>query len=287
MADAAWVALSLIRGTGGQTFRTLLDRFGSAQAVFAANRADLLRVKGVGVVTADAIAAADIDRTAQDIARWAAAGVRVLDWDSPDYPARLRDIPSTPPTLFVTGCWPCIQPRSVAIVGTRTPTPAAAEAAHHIAHQCVSAGITVISGLALGIDRAAHLESAAQAAPTVAVLGSGILNVYPPENRELARSMTRIGALVCEVRPDARVSAAGLVARNRIISGLADAVVIVQTDTDGGALHAARFAAQQGRTVFMVNDALGNLNAQTSIDQLRMAGARPLQPDVVGVDWLE
>lgn len=287
MADAAWVALSLVRSVGGHTFRALLDHFGSPDDVLKAAPDQLRAVRGIGPVLAAAIGAVDLPRVADDLAAWQDASVRALDWNHPDYPARLRDLVDAPPTVFVRGVWPVIRRRAVAIVGTRRPTSAAAALARRLSDALARSGVTVISGLAFGIDANAHAAAIdSPAGMTVAVLGSGVLNVYPEQNHALAERVERRGALLCEVRPDAQVNVAALVARNRIISGLCDAVVIVQTDADGGALHAARFAQTQGRKVYAIDDPLGDPVACRGIAVLREVGAVMLPSDVSGVGWL-
>lgn len=287
MADPAWVALSLVRSIGGRTFRALLDRFGTPKDVLAAAPEHLRAVRGIGPMLTAAITSIDLPRIVDDLAAWKAAGVCVLDWEDPAYPDRLRGVPDAPPTLFVKGQWPVMTPRAVAVVGTRGASPAAIHVAQQLGFDLAEAGITVVSGLALGIDSAAHF--AAMASPsgvTAAVLGSGILNVYPFKHIEIARAVEQRGALLCEVRPDAQVNASALVARNRIISGLCEAIVIVQTDIDGGALHAARFAQAQGRTLYAIDDPLGVPNARRGIEHLREMGAIMLPANVSGVGWL-
>lgn len=281
MPDAAWVALSLIRGVGGHLFNTLVEVFGSPELVLKASPRRLQSIKGVGTAISAAIEAVDLGRMADDLARWQASGIHAITFESPQYPEKLRGLSDAPLTLFVRGCWPVDLANAVAIVGTRTPSPAAVEFAQQLSHQCVRAGRTIVSGLALGIDYAAHHSAvAAPGGVTAAVLGGGILSVYPPQHRELAQTIELRGALICEVRPDLAVSKTGLVTRNRIISGLADAVVIVQTDSDGGALYAARFAKAQGRKVYVVKDPLDNPAAQRGIDVLLAEGAEPLSPHI-------
>jgi len=287
VADPAWVALSLVGRLGGRTFRALIDRFGSPEEVLAAAPEHLRSVRGIGPLLTAAIGAVDLPRITDDLTKWRTAGVRVLDWGDPAYPERLREVPDAPPTLFVKGQWPVMTPRAVAVVGTRNASPAARNVAQQLGFDLAETGITVVSGLALGIDSAAHF--AAMASPsgvTTAVLGSGILNVYPYNHREIARAVEQRGALLCEVRPDAQVNASALVARNRIISGLCEAIVIVQTDIDGGALHAARFAQAQGRTVYAIDDPLGSSDARRGIEHLRGIGAVMLPAGVSGIDWL-
>jgi DNA processing protein len=141
----------------------------------------------------------------------------------------------------------------MALVGTRRPSPAAQTAARALTAALIDRGATIVSGLALGIDSLAHHEALAGSGRTLAVLGGGVLNVYPPQHAHLADAISARGALLCEVAPDAAVGSPGLVARNRIITGLAECVFIVESQTDGGAMHAGRFAREQGRRLFTLD----------------------------------
>lgn len=260
MTDAAWVALSLVRGIGGVTLRALLETFGSVDAILEADERSLRQVRGVGPKTASAILQIDRQQMARRIAYWQSKQVQLIPLHSPDYPPRLRGIPDAPPTLFVLGKLPDVRRRCVAVVGTRTPQPDSIQQAWEIGAWLAERQVSVVSGLALGIDSAAH--RAAVSLPhtlPIGVLGGGVLRPYPPENRELIATIQRHGTLLAEVAPDATVNAAGLVARNRMISGLCEAVVIIETAADGGAMYAARAALQQGRRLFaMDNAATGN-----------------------------
>lgn len=259
-ADPAWVALSLLKHVGSKTLRALLDHFdGDLDAVLKADAAALQAVRGVGGKIAAAIQSIDVSATERAMKRWQAAGVRIVTLSDPMYPPRLRDLEDAPPTLFIRGQRvPPHRMRGIAIVGTRTLSRDGAITAHRIASQFADAGYTLVSGMALGVDTLAHRAAVdrTQAGDsrgevvTVAVLGSGILNIYPPENTALAREIMAHGMLMCEVAPDAAVSAAGLVARNRIITGLCERVIVIESEIGGGAMHAARFALSQGRKVY-------------------------------------
>ncbi len=276
MPDAAWVALSLIRGVGGVTMRALLDRFGSVDAVLAASEPDLCRVRGVGQKTAHAIHAIDRPRMQRRLERWQAAGVRVIAMTDAAYPARLKAIPDCPPTLFALGTLNAPDAPHVAIVGTRTPSAAARQQAAAAGKGLAQAGAVIVSGMALGVDGIAQV--AALEVPhshNMAVLGSGVLKPYPQEHAPLAQMLRLYGLLLCEVAPDAIVSTPGLVARNRVITGLADAVLVVETADDGGAMHAARAAVRQGRALFTV-DSPASGNQQLIRDGL----ATPIAPDL-------
>ncbi len=275
MTDAAWVALSLIRGMGGAKLATLTEQFGSAAAVFQASKADLLAVRGVGAKTVTAIQDTDLEAVVGRLSDWTAAGVQTLL--PSEFPARLQPpLPEPPAVLFVCGRLPSDSAPSVAIVGTRAPSTAMREAAYRLGRVLAAAGYAVVSGLAFGVDAAAHEGAlSVSTGQTVAVLGSGVLDVYPAQHRELAAAITGRGALVCEIAPDASVATPWLVARNRLISALADTVIIVQSNDDGGAMYAARAARKQGRRVLAVdNEATGNRAL------LDAGEAEPLAPDL-------
>jgi DNA processing protein len=276
MVDAAWVALSLVDRVGGKTLRALLSHFNhNPAAVLAASAEELQTVPGIGPKIAESIRAINLAEVEQAIPAWERGGVRIITLQAREYPARLRALDDAPPTLFVRGNWRPHLEKGVAVVGTRSPSPEARRIAEELGAELVSRGYAVVSGLAVGIDAAAHLGAlAVPDAYPVAVLGSGVLNVYPPSNAQLAAALLHYGAMVSELHPFAGVGASGLVARNRITSGLSDAVIIVETAVDGGAMHAARFARAQGRTVYAVDNQAGGNRA------LIEGGAIPLRPDL-------
>lgn len=274
MRDAVWVALSLADHVGGKKLRSLLRHFDDdLNAIINADSAALRQVPGVGPKTAAIIQALQPAALQPQITAWQAAGVRLCGLFDADYPAPLAALEDAPPTLFVVGQWPPSE-RAVAIVGTRQPSPQSAQFANQLASTLSQRGYTIVSGLALGIDREAHMGALAVGGATVAVLGSGVLHVYPYANVQLAKGITNRGALVCEVAPHARPNPASLVARNRIISGLSQALIVVETSIDGGAMHAARRAFEQGRTVYAVDNAAGGNR------ELLANGALPLATDL-------
>ena len=210
-------------------------------------------MRGIGPKIAAAIRAVDLPAVVDAIPRWRDAGIALLTLDDPAFPLMLRALDDAPPTLFVAGTWH--ERRAVAVVGTRSPDRAAADSARQIGYELAQRGFQVISGLALGIDSAAHIGALAHPdGTTSAVLGSGVLNLYPPGNRGLAQAIQGRGALISEVHPDAQPKPSTLVARNRITSGLCEALIVVQTEIDGGAMHAARRAWEQGRRVYAGED---------------------------------
>jgi len=275
VTDLAWVALSLIRGMGTATLTTLTDTFGGARAVLDADDAALLAVPRVGKKTLTAVREIDLNAVSSDLDRWQAAGVHTIPFATTHYPAKLLPpMPDPPAVLFMRGSLP--DGPSVAIVGTRRPSEPMSDVAYRAGRLLAGAGYVVVSGLAYGVDAAAHRGALSIASGrTLAVLGSGVLRVYPPEHESLAAEIIERGALLCEVSPEVTVSTPWLVARNRLISGLADAVLVVESAEDGGAMHTARAAYKQGRRLLAIdNDASGN---RSLIDG---GHAAPLPPDL-------
>jgi DNA processing protein len=243
----AWVALSFV--VGSKRLRALVEHFGGdLDAIPRADEAQLRQVRGIGPKLASAIRALDVEAVAQAIPGWQEQNIHVLPLDHPDYPKLLRTLDDAPATLFAQGSIP--RGRCVAVVGTRSPSSEASDAAKRLGIELASRDIIVVSGLARGIDAAAHLGAlAAPKGRTIAVLGCGLLNIYPPEHRGLASAVAQRGALLSEAHPRTETSPPLLVARNRLISGLCEAVIVVETEIDGGAMHAARRAREQGRRV--------------------------------------
>jgi DNA processing protein len=277
---APWVALSLIPGLGARTLDRLLETFGSFEAILAASPEALMAVPRVGPKTAAAIGAVDLAQTRADIARWQAAGIAILLHTGADYPAALKTLDDPPPVVFRRGVTRPQDARAIAVVGTRRPSPQARAFASRLAAELAIRCWTVVSGLAAGIDTAAHRGALDAGGRTLAVLGSGLGAVYPTQNARLAARIEASGALFCEIHPDAAPSSPALVARNRLISGLSHAVIVIEAGARSGSLHAARFAEQQGRIVFAVDCAApGNR-------QLIAGGARPLALDMKSLNDL-
>lgn len=250
---AQWVALSLIPNLGLQTIERLIAHFEALDAIFAAEERDLRAVRGIGPKLAAAIRAQDLTQTHKAIAAWRADHLTILQHSDPAYPAQLRTYEGAPPVLFARGTLTPDDQRAVAIVGTRRPSPQARQIAQRLAAALAGAGWTVISGMAAGVDTAAHSGALDAGGRTIAVLGCGVRVVYPPENRLLAQHIVANGVLLSETHPDASPSSAALIARNRIISGLSRAVVVIETGTTGGSLHTVRFARAQNVPLFALN----------------------------------
>jgi DNA processing protein len=251
LADA--LRLSLVSGVGPRLRKALLDEFGTAGGVFAAAPADVRRVPGIGAELARRIFAArdEIDVQAQ-IELCAAHGIRILSDHDDDYPRALREIHDPPAILFVRGTILPQDALAVAMVGSRHATHYGIAQAERLAGSLARAGLTITSGLARGIDAAAHRGALAAGGRTIAVLGSGLLNIYPPEHAELAEQVVAAGAVVSEVPPPSPPVAGAFPQRNRIITGISLGVLVVEASTHSGALISARHAMEQGRDVFAV-----------------------------------
>jgi DNA processing protein len=273
---ARLVALCLTPGIGGVTLRALFEHFGDIDAVWGATPEALCSVPGIGPRTAAAIRAADPARTSAEIARWEASGLTLLTWTHPHYPAALYKLHDAPPLLFCRGRLRPEDAQAVAIVGTRKPSPRGRALAETLGHELGARGWTVISGLAWGVDVAAH-SGALRTGRTIAVLGGGLNLAQPGKKAALVSRIEAQGALLSELHPQTVPAASGLVARNRIISGLSQAVIVVEAEADSGSLYTARFAARQARTVFAVDNGLSG-NAS-----LLAGGAHPIPPDFA--DW--
>jgi DNA processing protein len=277
---AHWVALATIPGVGGKTIQNLRERFGKLDAVFKASPEELRQVRGVGPKISQAIQSIDVDKVEADIARFEGEGIQAITaLDYKRYPAQLRrGLSDWPSVLFARGALvPRIQTAGVAIVGTGWPRPERRDLARQIACELARRGLTIVSGLALGIDAAAHRGALEAGGRTLAVLGCGLKRIYPEENAPLVEEIVRDGAVLSETHPEMMVAPQRLVARNRIISGLSQAVIVVEAGQDSGSLIAARRAWEQGRAVFAV--AGGDVGCETLIAE----GAEALQPDEI--DW--
>jgi DNA processing protein len=245
--------LALVPGVGPRTRKVLLERFGSSGAVLRALPSQLRDVEGVGHKLSARIAAARDEIHAEDeIELCRQSGVAIITQADPQYPRALKEIVDPPAVLFVRGQWEPRDAVAVAIVGTRHATQYGLRQAERLAGSLARAGVTIASGLARGIDAAAHRGALGAGGRSIAVLGSGVLNVYPPEHKDLADEVARRGAVFSEAPPRAAPMAGVFPQRNRIISGLALGVIVVEAGERSGALITARHAMEQGREVFAV-----------------------------------
>ncbi len=268
------VCLTMVPGVGPLTSRALLAKFGTATRVLGASISALRDVQGVGPKLAGLISSARRDNDADaELELCRCAGVRTLPLDSPEYPPPLKDIPDPPPLLYVKGEWTPGDALAIAIVGSRRCTPYGLRIADRLAGSLARVGLTVVSGLARGIDAAAHRGALKAGGRTLAVMGNGLAEVYPPEHADLAAEVAGAGALLSEM-PMGQQPLAGLFPqRNRIISGLCLGVVVVEAAWRSGSLSTAHHAMEQNREVFAVPGPVDSLLSKGSHRLIR-DGAR-------------
>ncbi|MBM4288249.1 MAG: DNA-protecting protein DprA [Deltaproteobacteria bacterium] len=270
-SSITWLALRSIPGLGVVIFHRLLKTFATPEKVFLAPLEELIQVKGVNAAMARAI------RDFQDWPRWDAAlerlinlGGEVITFADPRFPAGLRQIPYAPPFLYVKGTILPADQAAVAVVGTRKPSFYGRKASHRLAAELCRRQVTIVSGLARGIDTAAHQAALESGGRTLAVLGCGVDIVYPIENKELFRLIPQHGALISEFPLGAPPEARHFPIRNRLISGLALGVLVVEAGAQSGANITANYALEQGREVFAVPgpiDSPGSIGPHRLIQQ--------------------
>jgi DNA processing protein len=274
----AWLALVWGAGLGPAGFARLVEACGSALGVLQATPAALqaadhrLRPEQATLIPQLADGLAGYDAEARELL---AAGISIYWSFDPDYPALLHQLPHPPPVVCVAGHLMPLDDLAISVVGTRSPTREGSDLAGRLAGAIVSEGFTVVSGLARGIDTAAHQGALARDGRTIAVLGSGIRVVTPPENEELAQQIQRQGALLSELPPSAPPSVPSLMARNRLTSLLGRATIVVEAGLSGGSLTTAQNARQQGRLVCAVQWPTPRPETEGT-RQLLAEGARPI-----------
>lgn len=262
-----WIALSLIPGIGPATFTQLLRRFGSATDAWRASVDDLRSLSWIGSEGLEAMAQhrsrdpAALARSVEDATR--EAGGRIVTWLEEAYPPALLTLDPRPPTLYIAGDLQVFERRGVAIVGTRRASGYGLSVATEIADELARADVVVISGLALGVDGAAHRGALAAGGRSIAVLPSPLDRIYPPRHRPLAREIVECGgALVSEVPTGASVGRPDFARRNRIIAGLAEAVVVTEAPDRSGALLTAAAATAIGRELYAVPGPIGAMGSR-------------------------
>jgi len=286
-----WIGLNLAKGIGPVRFRQLHEFFGTLRDAWEAEPAEL--------------EAAGLDRRAlrslletrtrvdldAELARLDKLGIAVLTWDDEEYPpmlGALRPVDQAPPVLYLRGTLTSSDEWALAVVGTRRATPYGRQVTHQLARELAASGLTVVSGLARGLDAEAHSAALAAGGRTIAVLASGLDVLYPPEHRQLAADVMQCGAVISMFPLGTMPAPANYSARNRLISGLARGVLVTEAGDKSGALITARHALEQGREVFAVP---GNITAQgsTGTNRLIQDGAHPVlsAQDVLDVLKLE
>jgi len=257
-----WLALALTPGLGPTKARKLAEHFGSPEAIF---RASLTELEGTGIqaVSAQSLAtgkSAELAR--EEIARTAAAGATVISLDDPAYPPRLREIYDPPVILYVRGSLDVLTKPGLAMVGTRHPTPYGSGMAERLACDLAMQGMVIISGMARGVDTAAHRGAIAAKGKTLAVFGTGVDVIYPKENSRLAEQILALGgALISEFPLGTFAAPQNFPIRNRILSGMAVGVLVVEAAEYSGTRITARCALEQNRDVFAVPGNVTNKNS--------------------------
>jgi DNA processing protein len=266
----ALLQLNLTPGLGPRLQTLLLECFENAASVFRASASQLLKVDGIGPkVSAAILLGQEMSEAREEWERCQAAGIKLLFRASPEYPPSLLEVHDPPPVLYVQGDLRMQDALAVAIVGARTCTHYGTSVAGRLAGQLARAGVTIVSGLARGIDAAAHRAALAAGGRTLAVCAPGLATIYPPEHRGLAAEIVTRGALLTE-SPMNRSAQRGLFPqRNRIIAGMSLGVVIVEASRKSGALHTARHATEQGRDVFAVPGRVDSPASEGCHDLLR------------------
>ena len=274
----AALRLSLVSGIGPQHFADLVAAFGSPRGVWRASPAELRAVPGIGAKLAREISLApqhDAEVEAE-LARCRQNEIDLVVAGSADYPTRLAEISDPPSILFRRGQMLPTDELAIAVVGTRHPSTYGRSQAERFARGLALAGLTVVSGLARGIDSIAHQAALDAGGRTLAVLGSGLLNLYPPEHDALAVAISRQGALLTEFPTLQPPKSGAFPRRNRIISGLSLGVLIVEAADHSGALISARLAGEQGREVFAIPGRIDSRNSR-GCHQLIRDGAKLVQ----------
>ena len=256
-----WFALRSVPLVGNVTYRRLLESFGSPAKVLAASSEELVAVKGIGQAAVSSIIGHDYKEAAdEESAAFVRSGARLVTLLDNDYPPLLREIPDPPPYLYLKGSLPASM-TAIAVVGSRRASDYGLAITARFARELAEQSVTVISGMAMGVDATAHRSALQASGDSIGVLGCGIDLIYPPQNRQLYRDMAEHGAIVTEFPVGAPPDAPNFPRRNRIISGLARGVLVVEAAEQSGSLITARFALEQGREVFAVP---GNINSRAS-----------------------
>jgi DNA processing protein len=268
-ATEACVALNMLPTVGPVRLRKLLEVFKSPERVLTAKRGELRQVEGIGSEVADQISSWEsIVDLAAELERVREFGATVITPDSPSYPKPLREIHAPPIVLYIWGELTERDHHAIAIIGARRTTHYGTESAKKLAYQIAYAGLTVISGLARGIDTAAHQGALAAKGRTIAVIGSGLSRLYPPENRALAEKICNAnGAIVSEFSMEIEPDRQTFPMRNRIISGWSHGILVIEAGLNSGALISAAQALEQGRSVYAVP---GHINAPSAMGSNRL-----------------
>jgi DNA processing protein len=270
-----WVGFNLVKGIGAVRLQALLDFFGDIEIAWHASYQAFCE-SGLSAKICDRIIQireqVDLEKYYQKIL---SQGIKVIIREDIEYPRLLKEIQQSPPVLFIRGEIKLEDEFSVAIVGTRKVTHYGRQVTEDLANALAKHNLTVVSGLARGVDGIAHKTCLESGGRTLAVLGSGVDRIYPAEHRRLAEEIANNGAVISDYAPGTPPDSINFPPRNRIISGLSRAIVVIEAGESSGALITSTFAAEQGRDVYAVP---GNINAPQSkgTNKLIQQGAKPL-----------
>jgi DNA processing protein len=269
-----WLALSLTPGVGSILIKRLLDRFKSPEAVFHAPMKELLKIEGLGEKVAGEIRKGPLEKAVKrELSLLKELGGTIVTFEDDAYPKRLKDIYDPPPLLYMRGKLKEEDELAVSIVGSRKTSPYGRWITEKVSQELARHGVTIVSGMARGIDSFAHWGAISVGGRTIAVLGCGVDVIYPSENRNLFGKIIEHGAVLSEFPIGSPPEGGHFPRRNRIISGLSIGVVVVQASAESGSLITAGYALEQGREVFAVP---GNVGAEGSrgTNQLIKEGAK-------------
>lgn len=275
-------ALTSVEGIGAVRIKRLLKRFGSVERIFNAELFEIAQLPQFSPILATRILTArkHLDEYRQKLDALENQGIEVLFQEDNGYPSLLKELPDAPILLCKNGVLDEVSDKCVAIVGSSHPTSESINVTLNLSILLVEAGFTIVSGLANGIDTNAHYGTLSVGGTTIAVLASDLSSIYPVENQDLARQISETGCLFSEHPSPTRPTPANLVMRNRIITGISRAAVVVETTKEGGAMHAARYAELQDRPVFACQWKPQN-QGDDGTRQLITKGAIPFQPEQV------
>ena len=295
-----WIAFSKVPTVGRVRTGLMEERFGTLEAAWGASAAEL-RACGLdaSVVTSIVDTRPTIEPE-RELERVREAGVSVITWHDADYPPLLREIDDLPPILYVLGAFTPADPDGITIVGTRRPTAYGREVAKHLAGELASAGATIVSGLARGIDGVAHRAALEAGGRTIAVLGSGVDVPYPPEHAKLMDEIAENGVVVSEYALGTKPEARHFPRRNRLLSGLSVATLVIEAGEGSGTLSTVRFALEQNREVLCVPGSIYSpaskltnqliqegaklvMDVQDVLEEVRAQGTPDAQPQLPGL----
>ncbi len=268
-----WIALKQIPGIGNHLYKRLLEHFETPERVFGAQLSDLQAIEGLGAKIARAILAfKGWDQARAEMALAEKAGCKLVTLNDSQYPPLLREIHDPPPFLYVNGTLGDTR-TGIAVVGSRSASQYGISMARRLGYDLAASGMVIVSGLARGVDSAAHQAAIDAGGRTIAVLGNGLSTIYPPENRALFTRIAENGAVVTEFPIRELPNAYNFPARNRIISGMTLGTVVVEAARKSGSLITAQLAAEQGREVFAVPGSANSLKS-TGAHNLLKQGAK-------------